>query len=108
MRARNREDRLDLARRPRQALSVSADWTTSLAGVTVGGDLRLVGDSFDDAANAVPLDGYALATVRASVPIGERVELYGRVENLTDADYQTAAGYGTDGRSGYVGARLRW
>ena len=97
-----------LARRPRHALTLSADWRTPLADFTIGGDVRLVSDSFDDAANMVPIDGYALATVRASLPVGERFELFGRVENLFDADYQTAAGYATAGRSAYIGARARF
>ena len=48
------------------------------------------------------------STLRASLPIGERFELFGRVENLFDADYQTAAGYATAGRSAYIGARARF
>ena len=71
----------------------------------LGGDLRLVSDSFDNASNLTPLDGYALAGLRAALPFGERFELFGRVENLFDTEYQTAAGYATAGRSAYVGAR---
>ena len=108
IRSRNRATGLDLARRPRHAVTVSADWTTPLVGLSVGGDVRLVGDSFDDAGHFTRLDGYALATVRASLPVGEHLELFGRVENLTDAKYQTAAGYGTYGRSAYVGARVKF
>ncbi|QGN54301.1 TonB-dependent siderophore receptor [Novosphingobium sp. Gsoil 351] len=107
-RSRNRATGLDLARRPRHAVMVSADWATPLGGLALGGDLRLVGDSFDDAGNFSRLDGYALATVRASLPLGEQLELFARVENLTDAQYQTVAGYGTYGRSTYVGARARF
>lgn len=97
----------DLARRPRHALTGSADWRTPLADATIGGDVRLVGDSFDDAANGVPIDGHALFDLRASVPLGERLELYGRVENLFDTDYVEVAGYGTRGRTAFVGARLK-
>ncbi|WP_296676359.1 TonB-dependent siderophore receptor [Novosphingobium sp.] len=106
--ATDRDTGGDLARRPRHALTASLDWNTPLAGLVLGADMRLVGDSFDDAANAVPLDGYALATVRASLPVGQHIELFGRIENVTDARYQVAAGYGTYGRSAYAGARLRW
>ena len=88
--------------------SVSADWTTPLSGLTLGADVRLVGDSFDDRGNFTALDGYGLLTLRASVPLGEHLELYGRVENVTDAQYQTVAGYGTYGRSAYGGVRVRW
>lgn len=98
----------DLARRPAHALTLSSDWTTPLAGLTVGADLRLVGDSFDNASNTRRLDGYALTTVRASFPLTEMVELYGRVENLFDEVYETAANYGTWGRSAYIGIRARY
>ena len=111
----NRSDGLpnfgnDLARRPKHALTASADWNSSESrdGINIGGDLRLVGDSFDNPANTVPLDGYALVTLRASVPFGENFELYGRVENLFDTVYQTVATYGTAGRTGTVGARVRF
>jgi vitamin B12 transporter len=67
-----------------------------------------VGDSFDDGGNFTRLDGYALVTLRTSVPLGDKLELYGRVENLTDAGYETVAGYGTYGRSAYAGVRVKW
>lgn len=95
-----------LARRPRHALTLSADWQVPLADLTLGADLRLVGDSFDDAANTVRLDGYGIVTLRAALPVGDQVELFGRVENLFDAHYQTAAGYAQAGRGAFVGARL--
>lgn len=98
----------DLARRPAHALTLSSDWTTPLAGLTLGADLRLVGDSFDNASNTRRLDGYTLTTVRASFPLTEKVELYGRVENLFDETYQTVADYGTWGRSAYIGIRARY
>jgi len=98
----------DLARRPRHALTVSADWTSPLAGLALGADLRVVGDSFDDAYAFTRLDGYALVTLRASVPVTRAVELYGRIENLTDERYRTVAGYGTPGRSAFVGVRGRF
>jgi vitamin B12 transporter len=98
----------DLARRPRHALTMSADWTTPLADLAVGGDIRLVSDSYDNASNTTSLDGYALLTLRASLPVTEKIELFGRVENVGDADYQTAAGFGTPGRSAYIGAKARF
>ncbi|MCB2060502.1 MAG: TonB-dependent receptor [Novosphingobium sp.] len=98
----------DLARRPRHAVTFAVDWRTPLNDLTLGADLRMVGDSYDDAGNFTPLDGYALATLRASLPVSEAIELFGRVENLTDERYQTAAGYGTPGRSAYFGARARF
>ncbi len=68
--------------------------------------MRLVGDSFDDPANAVRIDGHVLVDLRASIPLTDGLELYGRVENLFDASYVEVAGYGTRGRTAFVGARV--
>lgn len=95
-----------LARRPQHTLTTSLDWTTPL-GLVLGGDVRLVGESFDDAANTTRLAPYAVGDIRASLPLGQRFELFGRIENVTDADYVQVAGYGVQRRAGYIGARLR-
>lgn len=104
----NRQTGKDLARRPRHAFSTGVDWTTPLADLKLGADLRVLSGSFDDAGNFTRLDGFALVTVRASLPVTEQVELFGRIENLGNKQYQTVAGYGTYGRSAYAGLRARW
>jgi vitamin B12 transporter len=96
----------DLARRPRQTASVSADYRFPF-GLSIGGTVTMVDDSFDDVGNTVRLDGYAVGSVRAEVPINDRIAIYGRVDNVTDASYQTVTGYGTYGRAAYGGVRLR-
>jgi len=96
-----------LARRAANAVSVSADYVWSF-GLSTGATLTMVDDSFDNAANSRRLDGYALAGVRASMPLGEHLEVYGRIDNLFDETYQTAYGYGTYGRSAYGGVRVRF
>lgn len=96
----------DLNRRPDHALTAMIDWASPV-GLMLGTDVRLVGDSFDDRGNAVRLDGYVTVDLRASLPIGERLELFGRVENLFDAGYQTVAGYNSGGAAAYGGARVR-
>ena len=95
-----------LARRPRQTVNANVDYRLPF-GASVGATVSVVGDSYDNAANTVRLDGYALAGVRAELPIGERLAVYGRVDNLFDAEYRTVAGYGTYGRAAYGGVRLR-
>ena len=94
-----------LPRRAEHAVSLSADYDWWF-GLSTGATLTMVGDSFDDFANNVPLDGYALAGIRASFPVGSNFEVYGRVDNLFDADYATAFNYGTYGRAAYGGLRV--
>ncbi|UYY58368.1 TonB-dependent receptor plug domain-containing protein [Sphingomonas sp. S2-65] len=97
----------DLARRPRDVASVSADYRFRF-GLSFGGTVTLIGDSFNDAGNRTRIDGFAIGSVRAELPISQLLSVYGRVENVTDARYQVVSGYGTYGRSAFAGVRLRY
>ncbi|MDE2597125.1 MAG: TonB-dependent receptor [Sphingomonadales bacterium] len=101
----NRLTGKDLARRPRHALTLAADWRSPLHDLTLGADLLLVGDSFDSTKR---IDGHALVTLRASLPVTEQFDLFGRIENVANSRYESVAGYGTEGRAGYVGVRARF
>lgn len=93
--------------RPQHSGTVTADWESPI-GVKLGGTLTLAGDSFNDAANSVRIEGYTVLDLRASYALSEKIELYGRVENLFDESYTVVTGYGTFGRSAFVGARARF
>jgi vitamin B12 transporter len=93
-----------LERRPQHRASVALDWTSPI-GLALGGTLVLAGDSFENRGNNVRMDGYALSSVRASYPITGAISLYGRVENLFDTAYETVRGYGTLGRTAFMGVR---
>lgn len=96
-----------LVRRPRHNLAADVDWTTPF-GARLGATLRLASDSADtdfETFGRTALDGYALVGLRASLPIGDTLELYGRVENLFDTRYETVSGYGAYGRTAHVGVR---
>lgn len=95
-----------LARRPQDTASLSADYRLPF-GLSLGGTVTIVGDSFNDQGNFTRLDGFALGSIRAEMPIGDRFAVYGRVENLTDEKYETVSGYGTYGRAAYAGVRLK-
>lgn len=94
-----------LARRPDHALTLWANWRTPVEGLTLGADIRMVSDSFDDAGSFTRIDGYATGTLRFDWEATERIALFGRVENVTDEQYQTAAGYAQAGRGAFVGVR---
>lgn len=96
----------DLARRPRDTLSLIADYQTPF-GLGLGATVAQVSSSFDDAANLRRLPGYVTVDLRASLAINDRFELYGRVSNLFDEIYETASFYGQPGRQAFVGIRAR-
>lgn len=55
----------------------------------------------------VRLADYVLVNLAASVRVGERFELFGRVENLLDEDYQEVFSYASPGRGVYGGVRVK-
>jgi vitamin B12 transporter len=93
--------------RPQHRASLTVDWTSPI-GVRLGGTLVIAGDAFDDAANAQRIEGYTLFDLRASYPLTDTLEVYGRIENLFDEEYEIVRGYGTYGRSVYAGVRVRF
>jgi vitamin B12 transporter len=96
-----------LALRPQHSGSLTVDWQTPF-GLSVGSSVLLIGDSFDDASNSVGIYGYALVGLRASLPINDRLELYGRVDNIFDVQYSVVAGYNSFGRNAAVGVRAKF
>lgn len=54
------------------------------------------------------LDSWLRVDLTGRYALSERVEVYGRIENLFDEDYQQILGYGTPGLSGSLGIRLRY
>lgn len=95
------------ALRPQHSMSLTADWQTPF-GMSVGSSLLLIGDSFDNATNSVRLDGYTLVGLRALMPLSDGLEVYGRVDNLFDANYIMVAGYNSFGRRATIGVRAKF
>ena len=94
----------ELPRRPGQTLNgeVTYDWAF---GLTTTVAMTHAGRSFDNASNSVVIDSYTVVDLRASFRLREELELYGRIENAFDEEYETIARYGTPGRGYFVGVR---
>lgn len=58
--------------------------------------------------NGSTLDSWTRVDLTGSCDFSDRIELFGRIENLLDEEYQQILGYGTPGLSGSVGVRLRY
>lgn len=58
--------------------------------------------------NGTDLDSWTRLDLTGSYDLNDKVELYGRIENVFDEDYQQILGYGTPGTSGSLGLRLRF
>ncbi len=96
-----------LARRPENAGSASVAYLWP-AKLTTTLSARYNGDTYDDVANKYLLKNYTLVDVAASYPVNDRLEVYGRVENLFDQSNQTVRNYGSPGRGAYLGVRARF
>jgi len=95
---------LQLPRVPRHLANgeIGYDWahkiTTSVA-------LRYAGASYDSAYSTLMLASYVVADLRAQWVLPWGYTVFGRVENIADRRYQTAAGYNSLGRGAYLGVR---
>jgi vitamin B12 transporter len=77
-------------------------------GLDVSATYSRTGASFNNASNTVRLAGYDLIGIRVSQKIGDHWSVFARVENASDEDYQTAAGYGSPPRQTFVGLRANF
>ena len=93
-----------LARRPRETANVEATYRWPLGLQTTLAAQR-VGHSFENPSNTLRLHAYTLVELRASFAVSDKLEVYGRIENLFDEDYETILSYGTTGRGAFIGAR---
>lgn len=96
-----------LPRRPSETANLNADYDWS-NGLTTGVSVQYVGESYDNATNARRLKSYALFDLRAAYPVNEQFEVFGRVENLFDKEYQTIYRYGSVGRGFFAGVRTKF
>ena len=94
-----------LPRRARQMVRIDLDrdWGQWKTGATLYGE----GRRFDDLANQRRLPGYGTLDVRAEYRLSKAWRVQGRIANLFDKDYQTAAFYNQPGRSGWITLRYQ-
>ncbi|MEW5685221.1 MAG: TonB-dependent receptor [Pseudomonadota bacterium] len=96
-----------LTRRPRNMWNATAAYRWPF-GLSTSASVRHVGKTFNNDANTVVVKSYTTVDVRASYPLTENLELFGRVENLFDKDYETILNYGAAGRGAFAGLRARF
>ncbi len=96
-------------RRPRSTANLIAFGTADR--VTWGASLAYVGKRTDTDFDLFPsptvtLDDYVLASLRVGYRVLPQLELYGRLENAFDANYQDVVGYNTPGTTVHAGLRF--
>ena len=99
-------------RRPRHLGSVNAtyrfmdDRAILDFGLNYNGTMRDSEFIFATPQTVVTLKDYVLGTIAASFDISDRVQLFGRIENLFHEDYQEVFGFAAPGAGVYAGVRI--
>ncbi len=93
-----------LLRRAEESATIS--YTQNIGEHRLGLSVLASGDREDF--GGVKLAGYVLANLTGQFQLGERWQLNARVENLLDTEYETAANYRMQERSGFVELKYRW
>ena len=102
-RAEDRATGNRLLRRADESLTLS--YRRNIGRHRVGFSALVTGDREDF--GGVTLDSYALFNLTAEFALGSNLTLNARIENLTDEEYQTAANFRMQERSGFLELRYR-
>ena len=104
----SRQDHAAELRRARNIASLNLDWRSVDDRVGAHVTTRFNGDQFDTnfaSFQTVRLPSFTLVTLGGDYRIAKGLQVYGRVENLLDENYQEVFGYRTPGRAAYAGVR---
>lgn len=96
------------ARRPEQLANLGLRFNSDDNNLKLLANYRIANDAFDQifGVGLVPLDDYQVLDVSANFRLTDAWQLFGRIENLTDEDYQEVTGFNSAGRNAYAGVRL--
>jgi vitamin B12 transporter len=100
----------DLKRRVDQSLKFGLDYY-GVEDLHLGLNGEYIGDREDtDYATYAKVDtgNYTVANFSANYEVDKHMSLYGKVDNITDKDYQTIYGYTSSPRAVYAGMKLTY
>jgi vitamin B12 transporter len=95
-----------LPRRAEQSFRLDADHML-FDKIRIGGMVLAEGERFDDLANTRKLDNYVRFDLRAEYIINKNWRIQGRIENLFDKHYETAAFFNQPGRNFFATLRYQ-
>jgi vitamin B12 transporter len=104
---------IDEIRRPNHMAAVNLNYSPSMR-LNVNLNISYNGAQYDtffppfpEPSERLELSSYTLVTVAGSLSLTDRLELYGRIENLLDETYEDVVGFAMPGIAAYVGLRTR-
>ncbi len=94
-----------LPRQPHDMVFTRLTWAPSKKW-SLAASVGFTASSYEQAYDVGHLGAYTLVNLDAFYEITDRVEVFGRVENLCDMHYHTLLGYSALGRAAYGGVRV--
>lgn len=107
------KDGNELKRRAKQTFKAAVDYY-GIEDLHIGADLEYVGSRTDILFNAdntrsdVETGKYTVANFTADYQVTKAFQVYGKIVNITDEEYQTIYGYATSPRAFYAGIRAKF
>lgn len=106
--AENLTQDVRLVRRPRHQLNAGIAWLP-VENLRFGLNVNYVADREDGfGAEQREVDDFTTVRLTAAWKITKHVEIFGRIDNLLDEEYEEVLGYPAYGRTFYAGLRLRF
>lgn len=104
------QDGLQRIRRPEQLANLGVRFSSVGERFRLLANYRFSRNAVDElfGIGRVPLDDYQVLDISAAFRVSEHLEAFGRLENLTDEDYQEVTGFRSAGFAAYAGARVRF
>lgn len=96
-----------LPRRPKHTFTFGSAYSFE-QGANLGFDLRYLSRQLDSNFSTANTSTFTVVDLYGTYPITEKWELYGRVDNLFDRDYEEVNNFRATGLAGYGGVRVRF
>lgn len=108
----DKETGLELLRRPKEEISLNANWhpwakANLNLGITYIGkrkDIKYAGWT----AERITMEDYTTVDLSCLYKITDKFQVFGRIENLLDEEYQEVYGFAAPGRSLYAGGKANF
>lgn len=97
---------LPLLRRPTDKATVGIDQYFGQRQARLGAYMLFVGERLDT--GNIPLDPYTVLNLNGSYYFNDRIELFARMDNVFNEQYEEIRGYGVPGVAGYAGMNFTW
>jgi vitamin B12 transporter len=100
-------DDLQRIRRPEKVANLGGQFTSADQAFSLIANLRYSAASEDEVygVGRLDLDDYVVLDISANYQLTAQAEIYGRVENVGNVDYEEVAGFNTGGSAAYAGLR---